>query len=29
MTPPETGEGAQMLESVDELIEVLESKGVL
>ena len=29
MTPPETGEGAQMLEDVDELIEVLESKGVL
>jgi electron transfer flavoprotein beta subunit len=29
MTTPETGEGAQMLESVDELIEVLESKGVL
>lgn len=29
MTPPETGEGAQMLEDVDELIEVLESKGVI
>ncbi len=29
MTPPETGEGAQMLEDVDELIEILESKGVL
>lgn len=29
MTPPETGEGAQMLEDVDELIELLESKGVI
>ncbi len=29
MTPPETGEGAQMLEGVDELVAVLESKGVL
>ncbi len=29
MTPPETGEGAQMLESVDELVEILESKGVI
>ena len=29
MTPPETGEGAQMLDSVDELVEILESKGVL
>lgn len=29
MTPPETGEGAQMLGGVDELMEVLESKGVL
>jgi len=29
MTPPETGEGAQMLEDVDELIAVLESKGVI
>ncbi len=29
MTPPETGEGAQMLDSVDELLEILESKGVI
>ena len=29
MTTPETGEGAQMLDSVDELVEILESKGVL
>lgn len=29
MTPPETGEGAQMLESVEELLEVLVSKGVV
>ncbi len=29
MTTPETGEGAQMLESVDELVEILESKGVI
>jgi len=29
MTPPETGEGAQMLESVEELIAVLDSKGVI
>ena len=29
MTPPETGEGAQMLEDVDELVEILESKGVI
>ena len=29
MTPPETGEGAHMLESVDELVGILESKGVL
>lgn len=29
MTPPETGAGAQMLESVAELVEVLESKGVI
>ncbi len=29
MTPPETGEGAQMLDSVDELVEILESKGVI
>ncbi len=28
MTPPETGEGAQMLADVDELVTVLESKGV-
>ena len=29
MTPPETGEGAQMLESIEELVELLESKGVI
>ncbi len=29
MTPPETGEGAQMLGGVDELIELLDSKGVI
>lgn len=29
MTPPETGEGAQMLESVSELVAVLESKRVI
>lgn len=29
MTPPETGEGAQMLSGVDELVKVLESKGVI
>jgi len=29
MTPPESGEGAQMLESVEELVEVLASKGVI
>lgn len=29
MTPPETGEGAQMLSDVGELISVLESKGVI
>jgi len=29
MTPPETGEGAQMLDGVDELISVLESKGAI
>jgi electron transfer flavoprotein beta subunit len=29
MTPPETGEGAQMLEDVDELLELLTSKGVI
>ena len=29
MTPPETGDGAQMLESVEELVAVLESKGVI
>ncbi len=29
MTPPETGEGAQMLDDVDELLEVLSSKGVM
>ena len=29
MTPPETGEGAQMLDGVDELVEILESKGVI
>lgn len=29
MTPPETGEGAQMLDGVEELIAVLESKGVI
>ena len=29
MTPPETGSGAQMLESVDELVEILDSKGVI
>ncbi len=29
MTPPETGEGAQMLDGVDELMEILEAKGVI
>ncbi len=29
MTPPETGAGAQMLSGVDELVALLESKGVL
>ncbi len=29
MTPPETGEGAQMLGNVEELVKVLESKGVI
>ncbi len=29
MTPPETGAGAQMLGGVDELVEVLASKGVI
>jgi len=29
MTPPETGEGAQMLTGVDELLEILETKGVI
>ncbi len=29
MTPPETGKGAQMLESVEELVEILDSKGVI
>ena len=29
MTPPETGKGAQMLEGVDELLAVLQSKGAL
>ncbi|HJN73894.1 MAG TPA: electron transfer flavoprotein subunit beta/FixA family protein [Myxococcota bacterium] len=29
MAPPETGEGATMLDGVEELIELLESKGVL
>jgi electron transfer flavoprotein beta subunit len=29
MTPPETGEGAQMLTGVGELVAVLESKGVI
>ncbi len=29
MTPPETGEGAQMLEDVEELVEILDSKGVI
>ncbi|MCP4202004.1 MAG: electron transfer flavoprotein subunit beta/FixA family protein [bacterium] len=29
MTPPETGDGAQMLGDVEELVKVLESKGVL
>jgi electron transfer flavoprotein beta subunit len=29
MTPPETGAGAQMLAGVDELVAVLEAKGVL
>jgi electron transfer flavoprotein beta subunit len=29
MTPPETGEGAQMLDGVEELVAVLDSKGVL
>lgn len=27
MTPPETGAGAEMLDSVDELVKVLETKG--
>jgi electron transfer flavoprotein beta subunit len=29
MTPPEAGEGAQMLGDVEELVKVLESKGVI
>ncbi len=29
MTPPATGEGAQMLDGVEELVEILEAKGVL
>lgn len=29
MTPPKAGEGAQMLDSVEELIAVLDSKGVI
>jgi len=29
MTPPETGEGAQMLTGVEELLEILETKGVI
>ncbi len=29
MTPPETGEGAQMLDGVDELVKVLDAKGVI
>jgi electron transfer flavoprotein beta subunit len=29
MTPPERGKGAEMLDSVDELVKVLESKGVI
>ncbi len=29
MRPPETGEGAQMLDGAEELLAVLESKGVL
>ncbi|MDH3253854.1 MAG: electron transfer flavoprotein subunit beta/FixA family protein [Acidobacteriota bacterium] len=29
MTPPETGAGAEMLGGVDELVKVMESKGVL
>jgi electron transfer flavoprotein beta subunit len=29
MRPPETGDGAQMLESAEELLAVLDSKGVL
>ena len=29
MTPPETGKGAQMLESVEELLAVLQSKGAV
>ena len=29
MTPPETGAGAQMLDGVEELVEVLAAKGVL
>jgi len=29
MTPPETGAGAQMLSGVGELVELLESKGVI
>jgi len=29
MTPPEQGQGAEMLDGVDELIKVLESKGVI
>jgi electron transfer flavoprotein beta subunit len=28
MTPPETGEGAEILEDVEELVKVLETKGV-
>ncbi len=29
MTPPKTGEGATMLDGVDDLMEILEEKGVL
>ena len=29
MRPPETGEGAQMLADAEELLELLDSKGVL
>ncbi len=29
MTPPEKGEGAQMRDGVDELMEILEAKGVI